>query len=94
MPPRVDFVILFSAGISSINKAQVRENVKEAEGQYKSLVELLKGAGLRAVGKRGEKLGDLMVLVSCPQQKLNDLAIAERFVSHSTRRISSDWWLY
>ena len=81
MPPRVDFVILFSAGVSSINKAQVKENIQEAEGQYKRLLDLLKTAGLRAVGKRGEKLGDLMILVSCPRQKLDVLATAERSVS-------------
>lgn len=82
MPPRVDFVILFSAGVSSINKAQVKENIQEAEGQYKRLLDLLKAAGLRAVGKRGEKLGDLMILVSCPRQKLDVLATAERSVPH------------
>lgn len=79
MPPRVDLVILFSAGVSSINKAQVKKNIQEAEEQYTRLLDLLKTAGLHAVGKRGEKLGDLMILVNCPQQKLNVLATAERF---------------
>lgn len=83
MPPRVDLVILFSAGVSSINKAQVKENIQEAEAQYTQLLNLLKNSGLQAVGKRGEKLGDLMILVKCPQQKLDALARTERCVFHS-----------
>lgn len=89
MPPRVDLVILFSAGVSSINKAQVKKNIQEAEEQYTRLLDLLKTAGLHAVGKRGEKLGDLMILVNCPQQKLNVLATAERFAPHLIRRVLS-----
>ena len=83
MPPHVDLVILFSAGVSSINKAQAKENIQQAEEQYTRLLNLLKTSGLHAVGKRGEKLGDLMILVKCPQQKLDVLAGAERFVFRS-----------
>ena len=86
MPPHVDLVILFSAGVVSVNKAQVKENTREAEEQYTRLLNLLKTSGLQAVGKRGEKLGDLMILVKCPQQKLNVLARAERCVFHTIRR--------
>jgi len=86
MPPHVDLVILFSAGVSSINKAQVKENIQEAEAQYTRLLNLLKTSGLHAVGKRGEKLGDLMILVKCPQQKLDALAKAERCVFPSACR--------
>jgi len=85
MPPHVDLVILFSAGVSSVNKAQAKESIQQAEEQYTRLLNLLKTSGLHAVGKRGEKLGDLMVLVKCPQQKLDVLARAERFVLHSVR---------
>ena len=83
MPPHVDLVILFSAGVPSINKAQAKENIQQAEEQYTRLLNLLKTSGLHAVGKRGEKLGDLMILVKCPQQKLDALARAERFVLRS-----------
>jgi len=83
MPPHVDLVILFSAGVSSTNKVQAKENIQQAEEQYTRLLNLLKTSGLHAVGKRGEKLGDLMILVKCPQQKLDALARAERFVLHS-----------
>ena len=92
MPPHVDLVILFSVGVSSINKAQVKENIQEAEEQYTRLLNLLRASGLHAVGKRGEKLGDLMILVKCPEEKLNVLARAERFVLRST--MSLEWWLY
>jgi len=82
MSPHVDLVILFSAGVPSVNKAQVRENAQEAEEQYTRLLNLLRTSGLHAVGKRGEKLGDLMILVQCPHQKLDALATAERFALH------------
>ena len=83
MPPRVDLVILFSAGVSTVNKAQAKENIQQAEEQYTRLLDLLKTSGLHAVGKRGEKLGELMILIKCPQQKLDELARAERFVFYS-----------
>ena len=92
MPPHVDLVILFSAGVPLINKAQAKENIQEAEEQYMRLLNLLRTSGLYAVGKRGEKLGDLMILVKCPQEKLDVLARAERFVLHSM--MPSEWWLY
>lgn len=78
MAPQVDLVILFSSSIISFNKAQVRENAKQAEEQYSRLITLLQTSGLQAVGKRGEKHGDLMVLVKCPKSKLNWLAKRER----------------
>ena len=80
MPPRVDLVILLSARIQSINKAQVEENIQKVEEQYTRLLDLLRTNGLHAVGKRGEKPGDLMVLVGCSPKKLNKLASAERSV--------------
>ena len=81
MPPHVDLVILFSAGVSVSNKAQAKDNIQEAEEQYTRLINLLKTSGLHVVGKRGEKLGELMILVKCPLQKLEALARAERFVA-------------
>ena len=93
MPPHVDLVILFSAGVSLINKAQVKENIQGAEVQYTRLLNLLQESGLHAVGKRGEKLGDLVILVKCPQEKLGALARAERSaIFHSI--VSLEWWLY
>ena len=83
MPPRVDLAILFSAGVSTVNKAQAKENIQQAEEQYTRLLDLLRTSGLHAVGKRGEKLGELMILIKCPQQKLDELARAERFVFYS-----------
>jgi len=86
MPPHLDLIVLFFAGVSSINKAQVKENIQEAEAQYTRLLNLLKTSGLHAVGKRGEKLGDLMILVKSPQQKLDPLARTERCVFPSACR--------
>ena len=89
MPPHVDLVILFSARVPASNKAQAKENIQEAEEQYKRLINLLKTSGLHVVGKRGEKLGELMILIKCPQQKLDELARAERFVHYFPLRVLS-----
>jgi len=80
MPPRVDLVILLSAGVPYVNKAEFKETIQEAEEQYTRLLNLLRTSRLRAVGKRGEKPGDLMILVGCSLERLDQLARAERFV--------------
>ena len=82
MPPCVDLAILLSARVSSVDKAQVKEDIQKAEEQYMRLLDLLRTSGLHAVGKRGEKPGDLMVLVGCSLQMLDRLARAERSVFH------------
>ena len=73
----MDLVILLSARVSSIDKAQVDEKTEE---QYTRLLDRLRTFGLHAVGKRGEKPGDLMVLVGCSLPMLDGLARAERYV--------------
>lgn len=78
MPPQVDLVILFSSSIKSFNKTQIRENAQQAEEQYTRLISLLRTSGLHAIGKRGEKHGDLLILVKCPSSKLSWLARRER----------------
>lgn len=80
MPPRVDVVIVFRAipkGVS-FSKEEVRENAVKAERQYSKLVEILTQAGLKAVGRRGESQGQLLVMVTCPQDVLADLVYYER----------------
>ena len=42
------------------------------------VLDVLKQGGLRAVGKRGERDGQLLVLVSCPRSTLVRLAQRER----------------
>ena len=88
MPPRVDLVILFFPEVS-VDKTQTKDDTQQAEEQYTRLLNLLKTSGLHAVAKRGEKLGELMILIKCPQQKLDALARAERFVFNRMCLISS-----
>ncbi|KAG5652528.1 hypothetical protein H0H81_004685 [Sphagnurus paluster] len=62
MPPEVDLVITFRATKkTSLSKQQIREDSRKAEQEYSRLIETLNYAGLRAVGRRGESLGHLLV---------------------------------
>lgn len=79
MPPETDLVIAFRASSkNSLSKQQAREDIQKAEQQYSRLIETLSYAGLRAVGRRGETLGHLLVFVSCPTNIVNNLVKRER----------------
>ncbi|GLB43323.1 putative calcium-activated chloride channel [Lyophyllum shimeji] len=79
MPHEVDLVITFRATKkTSLSKQQIREDSRKAERQYSRLIETLRYAGLRAVGRRGESLGHLLVFVSCPRSHVVNLAKRER----------------
>ena len=45
-----------------------------------ALLEVLKNGRLQVVGKRGEKEGQLLVLVQCPESTLTRLVQRERYV--------------
>ncbi|KAG2053751.1 DUF590-domain-containing protein [Suillus hirtellus] len=81
MPPHVDIVIVFCAirkKAASFSKEQVRQNAVKAERQYSKLINTLTRAGLKAVGRRGESQGQLLVMVTCPQNVLAKLIHCER----------------
>ncbi|KAG1817721.1 calcium-activated chloride channel-domain-containing protein [Suillus subaureus] len=80
MPPHVDAVIVFRAiqKGASFSKEQVRQNAVKAEKQYSKLINTLTRAGLKAVGRRGESQGQLLVMVTCPQKVLSNLIHCER----------------
>lgn len=80
MPPNVDIVIVFHAirKGASFSKEQVRKNAVKAEKQYSKLINTLTRAGLKAVGRRGESEGQLLVMVTCPQNVLANLIHCER----------------
>ncbi len=83
MVPKVDLVLVFrsSTGNSQVQpKALARQNARQATEQYTRLLQALKRGGLQAVGKRGERDGQLLVLVSCPSVLLKRLAQRERYV--------------
>ncbi|KAL4252126.1 DUF590-domain-containing protein [Abortiporus biennis] len=81
MVPSVDLIIVFRSAVAGrvLTKTQARQNTREAERQYTKLLEVLKGGGLKAVGKRGEREGQLLVLISCPSVLLKALARRERY---------------
>lgn len=84
MGPQVDLVLVFRSSASGSSKVQpkalARQNARQASEQYAKLLNALRKGGLQAVGKRGERDGQLLVLVSCPSIVLKRLAQRERYV--------------
>lgn len=78
MAPNVDLVIVFKTSTVSLSKQQTRDDAARAGQQYKKLLDTLNKAGLRAVGRRGETQGQLLVLLSCTQAVLARLVHRER----------------
>lgn len=79
MAPQVDLVITFRAiHKQTLSKLQTRDSAQRAEQQYNRLIETLSYAGLHAVGRRGESLGHLLVLVHCPETLLQSLIQREK----------------
>ncbi|KAF5383633.1 hypothetical protein D9615_003802 [Tricholomella constricta] len=79
MLPEVDLVITFRATKkTSLSKQQIRQDSRKAEQQYSRLIDTLTYGGLRAVGRRGESLGHLLVFVSCPKSHVASLTQRER----------------
>lgn len=87
MAPQVDLVLIFRSSPGKVlSKPQARENARQATQQYTRLLEVLKNGRLHVVGKRGEKEGQLLVLVQCPQSTLTRLVQRERYVIRSSGR--------
>ncbi|KAJ7231049.1 calcium-activated chloride channel-domain-containing protein [Mycena haematopus] len=79
MLPEVDLVIAFRASRkTSLLKRHALEDARKAEEQYGRLMKALHSAGLRAVARRGELLGHLLVFVSCPTSHVHTLIKRER----------------
>ncbi|KAF7345518.1 hypothetical protein MVEN_01570400 [Mycena venus] len=79
MLPEVDLVIAFRASRkTSLLKRHALEDARKAEEQYGRLIKTLSEAGLRAVARRGESLGHLLVFVSCPINHVHTLIKRER----------------
>ncbi|KAH9849898.1 DUF590-domain-containing protein [Lenzites betulinus] len=80
MAPQVDLVLIFRSSPGKVlSKPQARENARQATQQYTRLLEVLKNGRLHVVGKRGEKEGQLLVLIQCPQSTLTRLVQRERY---------------
>ncbi|KAG7448058.1 DUF590-domain-containing protein [Guyanagaster necrorhizus] len=79
MPPQVDLVITFRASQKIVlSKQQIRDDAQKAEQQYACLLQTLKYGGLRAVARRGETLGHLLIFVYCPEGLVKNLVKRER----------------
>jgi hypothetical protein len=79
MLPEVDLVIAFRASRkTSLLKRHALADARKAEEQYGRLIKLLSSSGLRAVARRGESLGHLLVFVSCPTSHVHTLIKRER----------------
>lgn len=79
MPPKVDLVVVFRSSSGKIEpRALARQNARQASEQYAQLLQALQRGGLQAVGKRGERDGQLLVLVACPPALVKRLAQRER----------------
>ena len=48
--------------------------MQQTGDDYSRLVQTLQNGGLQATEKKGEKRGELIIFVHCPEQKLTDLA--------------------
>ncbi|KAK7031753.1 calcium-activated chloride channel-domain-containing protein [Favolaschia claudopus] len=78
MLPEIDLVITFRASQNNGDKQQALEEARRAEEQYGRLVQILSSSGLRVAARRGDSLGHLLVFVSCPSNRLQDLIKRER----------------
>ncbi|KAH9026397.1 DUF590-domain-containing protein [Lactarius pseudohatsudake] len=74
----IDLVVVFRASSIHLTKQQARIDAQHAEDQYSRLLHSLRNAGLHAVGRRGERQGQLILLVSCPDHQLQQLVQRER----------------
>ncbi|KAI0060668.1 DUF590-domain-containing protein [Artomyces pyxidatus] len=78
MHPDVDLVIVFRASSKTFSKQQAREDAQHAEQEYSRLVDTLHRAGIMAVGRRGERQGQLILLLRCSDRQLQHLVYRER----------------
>ncbi|KAI0046519.1 DUF590-domain-containing protein [Auriscalpium vulgare] len=78
MSPEVDLVIVFRAASKTFSKQQAREDAEQGEREYTRLVNLLHASSLKAVARRGERQGQLVLLVACSSQQLRRLVHRER----------------
>lgn len=82
-PPKVDLVLVFRSGLLQptskyTSKQEIKENALAAQAEYERLLSKLKGAGLHATGRRGQKNGQLLVLIWAPSSKIARMVQRER----------------
>ncbi|KLO19131.1 DUF590-domain-containing protein [Schizopora paradoxa] len=82
-PPKVDLVLVFRSGLlhqtsKYTSKQEIKENALDAQAEYERLLSKLQGAGLHATGRRGQKTGQLLVLIWAPSSKVARIVQRER----------------
>jgi hypothetical protein len=80
--PNIDLVVVFKAASTSLVKAKIRADAKESEEQYTRLLDTLKSGGLHATGRRGASQGQVIVLISCPQEQIAGLVQRDRYAHY------------
>ncbi|PVF99896.1 DUF590-domain-containing protein [Serendipita vermifera] len=75
---KADLVIQFTAPSISNSKGDVRAKALAALNEYTELLSTLQVAGLLAAGKQGNTPEEILVIVSCPWDKLKELVEHER----------------
>ncbi|KIJ37486.1 hypothetical protein M422DRAFT_33795 [Sphaerobolus stellatus SS14] len=78
MPPAIDLVLVFDAEQGrALSKQQALDNARRADTQYTRLLTSLRDAGFKVTGRRGEKRGQILVLLWTPPRKLAQLISAQ-----------------
>jgi hypothetical protein len=75
---KADLVIQFEATADKASKEDARNKASQALNEYNELLATLHSAGFLAAGKQGNMDGEILVIVSCPWEKLTVLVEAER----------------
>lgn len=85
--PQVDLVLVFRSApaVASkyLSKQATRDNAAEAEAEYSRLLATLKEAGFQATGRRGQKNGQIIVLLWTPSSRLSKMVQRERRAPYS-----------
>ncbi|KAF8511795.1 DUF590-domain-containing protein [Hysterangium stoloniferum] len=77
--PPVDFVLVFRKNIAVLSKQQAVEEAQNATAAYSRLIKTLSDANFKVTGRRGEKDGEILVLVWTPPTKLAELVQATAY---------------
>ncbi|CAG7851734.1 Uncharacterized protein C691.05c [Serendipita indica DSM 11827] len=78
MSQKADLVIQFVATTASKSKDDKRNKAQSALNEYNELLNTLHNAGLLAAGKQGSTNREILIVVSCPWDKLRELIETER----------------
>ncbi|TDL23837.1 DUF590-domain-containing protein [Rickenella mellea] len=76
--PNPDLLLVFRVSSKSLSKQEAIENAKAAESEYARILTTLRDGGLKATGRRGERNGQLLIVICAPERTLSRLVLRER----------------